>query len=55
MANTGLSLGEHWETFIKNQIASYPEGPHVVFYLVREGDIDIIGVPHQCMDVMNPF
>lgn len=22
MANTGLSLGEHWEVFIKNEIAS---------------------------------
>lgn len=22
MANTSLSLGEHWETFIKNEIAS---------------------------------
>ena len=22
MANTSLSLGEHWETFIKNEVAS---------------------------------
>ena len=29
---------------------SYPQGPHVVFSLVREVGIDIIGVLHQRMD-----
>lgn len=32
---------------------SYPQGSHVIFYLVREGGIDIIGIPHQRMDVIN--
>jgi len=26
-----------------------------VFYLVREGGIDIIGIPHQAMDVPGFF
>lgn len=34
---------------------SYPQGSHVIFYLVREDGIDIIGVPHQRMDVLNYF
>ena len=40
---------------IKEGYYSYPQGSHVVFYLVREGGIDIIGVPHQRMDVVNYF
>jgi toxin ParE1/3/4 len=31
---------------------SYPEGAHVIFYVIREDGIDVIGVPHQAMDVM---
>jgi len=27
----------------------------VVFYLIREDRIEIIGIPHQRMDVMNDF
>lgn len=34
---------------------SYPQGAHVIFYLVREGGIDIIGIPHQRMDVAYYF
>jgi toxin ParE1/3/4 len=30
---------------------SYPHELHVIFYLIREGGIDIIGVPHQAMDL----
>lgn len=30
----------------------FPEGAHVVFYLIRDGGIDIIGVPHQAMDII---
>jgi antitoxin ParD1/3/4 len=26
MANTSLSLGEHWEVFIKNEVSSGPYG-----------------------------
>ncbi len=34
---------------------SYPQGSHIIFYLLREGGIDIIGIPHQRMDVLNYF
>ncbi len=34
---------------------SYLQGSHVVFYLIRDGGIDIIGIPHQRMDIMNYF
>ena len=34
---------------------SYPQGSHVVFYLLRDGGIDILGVPHQRMDIMHYF
>jgi len=30
---------------------SFHHESHVVFYLIREGGIDVIGVPHQAMDV----
>ncbi|MBW7930162.1 MAG: type II toxin-antitoxin system RelE/ParE family toxin [Gammaproteobacteria bacterium] len=29
---------------------SFPEGSHVIFYLIGTGVIDIIGVPHKQMD-----
>lgn len=34
---------------------SYVEGSHLIFYLKREGGIDIIGLPHQCMDTGGYF
>ena len=40
---------------IKEGYYSYPQGSHVIFYLVREDGIDIIGVPHQRMDVVSYF
>jgi antitoxin ParD1/3/4 len=38
MANTSLSLGEHWENFIKNEIASgrYGSASEVVRAALRE-------------------
>jgi len=33
----------------------FPQGSHLVFYLLRENGIDIIGIPHQNMDVQNYF
>jgi toxin ParE1/3/4 len=30
---------------------SYPEGAHLIFYLIRADGIDIIGIPHQAMDL----
>jgi len=35
---------------IKQDYHSYPQGAHFIYYLVRAGGIDIIGVLHQRMD-----
>ena len=35
---------------IKPGYRSFPEGAHLVFYIVRDGWIEIIGVVHQRMD-----
>jgi|APHig6443718053_1056840.scaffolds.fasta_scaffold676890_1 toxin ParE1/3/4 len=40
---------------IKDGYHSYPQGSHVIFYLVCEAGIDIIGVLHQRMDVLTYF
>lgn len=34
---------------------SYLQGSHVIFYLQRERGIDIIGIPHQRMDIEKFF
>ncbi len=34
---------------------SFPQGAHLIFYLVGTGAIDIIGVPHKNMDVPGHF
>ena len=30
---------------------SFPEGSHIIFYVIRDEYIDIIGVPHKSMDI----
>jgi len=30
----------------------YPEGMHLIFYIITKTGIDIIGIPHQSMDVV---
>ncbi len=30
---------------------SYPEGSHVIFYIINDDLVDIIGIPHKSMDV----
>jgi len=34
---------------------SFPEGQHVVFYLINQEYIDIIGLPHKNMDIIYYF
>ena len=34
---------------------SFPEGQHVIFYLINRGGIDIIGIPHKEMDIISYF
>ncbi len=33
----------------------FPEGMHLIYYLVTKKGIDVIGIPHQCMDVLDYF
>ena len=40
---------------VKEGYFSCLQGSHVIFYLIRENGIDIIGVPHQRMDILNYF
>ena len=34
---------------------SFPEGRHVIFYLIGSGAIDVIGIPHKEMDIVSYF
>jgi len=40
---------------IKSGYYCFPEGMDLVFYTMTETGIDIIGVPHQNMDVVSHF
>ena len=33
----------------------FPEGKHLIFYKIAQNGIDIIGIPHQQMDVVDYF
>lgn len=34
---------------------SFPQGEHVIFYLIGQDGIEIIGVPHKEMDIISYF
>tara|TARA_R110002012_G_scaffold166346_2_gene329720 strand:+ start:8219 stop:8518 length:300 start_codon:yes stop_codon:yes gene_type:complete len=34
---------------------SYPQGQHVIFYLIGQECIEIIGIPHKEMDIVSYF
>jgi toxin ParE1/3/4 len=40
---------------IKDGYYCFPEGSHVIFYTTTSYGIDIIGIPHQRMDVISHF
>lgn len=44
------ALGKHRDD-IKPGYYCFPEGRHLIFYTVSGQGIDIIGIPHQSMDV----
>jgi toxin ParE1/3/4 len=46
--------GKHRDD-IKTGYYCFPEGKHLVFYKLIDTGIDIIGVPHHRMDVVNYF
>jgi len=47
-------LGKH-RTDISEGYYSFPEGQHVVFYLIGSSSIDIIGIPHKATDTISYF
>ena len=48
-------LGKH-RTDVAEGYYSFPQGAHVVFYMIgEEKKIDIIGIPHKEMDIITYF
>ncbi|MCF6327440.1 MAG: type II toxin-antitoxin system RelE/ParE family toxin [Devosiaceae bacterium] len=47
-------LGKHRRE-IEEGYYSFPQGSHVIFYIILEDRIDIIGIPHKNMDILNYF
>ncbi len=47
-------LGKHRSDVAKGYY-SFPQGEHVVFYLISKDHIDIIGIPHKEMDILDYF
>lgn len=40
---------------IKPGYYCFPEGRHLIFYTLTKSGIDIIGIPHQSMDIIDYF
>ena len=47
-------LGKH-RADVTEGYYGYPQGQHVVFYLIGQGCIEIIGIPHKEMDIVSYF
>lgn len=47
-------LGKH-RMDVAEGYYSFPQGEHVIFYLMGEKAIDIIGIPHKEMDIIAYF
>jgi len=37
---------------VKSGYFCFPEGMHLIFYIINNNQIEIIGVPHQQMDII---
>ncbi len=37
---------------VKSGYFCFPEGMHLIFYIVKNKKIEIIGIPHQRMDII---
>lgn len=37
---------------IKEGYYCFPEGMHIIFYVLKDIQIEIIGIPHQSMDIV---
>ena len=42
-------------TEVKPGYYCFPEGMHLIFYKITQSGIDIIGIPHQSMDIAGHF
>jgi len=40
---------------IKPGYYCFPEGRHLIFYTITKNGVDIIGIPHQGMDIIDHF
>ena len=40
---------------VREGYRSFPEGQHVVFYVLKGDTVAIIGIPHQAMDIGGVF
>ncbi|MFN2289540.1 MAG: type II toxin-antitoxin system RelE/ParE family toxin [Chromatocurvus sp.] len=47
-------LGKH-RIDVAEGYYSFPQGEHVIFYLLEEKGVDIIGIPHKEMDIITYF
>ena len=47
-------LGKHRPDVAEGYF-SYPQGEYVIFYLIGDNGIDIIGIPHKEMDIITYF
>ena len=47
-------LGKH-RMDVAEGYYSFPQGEHVVFYMIGDNCIDIIGIPHKEMDIITYF
>jgi toxin ParE1/3/4 len=47
-------LGKH-RSDVTEGYYSYPQGQHVIFYLIGQGGIEVIGIPHKEMDIVSYF
>ncbi|SNY53425.1 toxin ParE1/3/4 [Arsukibacterium tuosuense] len=47
-------LGKH-RADLQQGYYSYPQGQHVIFYLIGDSGIEVIGVPHKEMDIISYF
>jgi len=47
-------LGKH-RPDVAEGYYSFPQGEHVIFYLIGEKGINIIGIPHKELDIITYF
>ena len=63
MADYLLALNNRFNWLAENPLAghdrrdihpgyrSFPQGSHLIFYMIGDESIDVIGIPHKSMDI----